>query len=214
MQNKNLVVISLFIVIALFGCLIYFYKSMQKDTVSLPLDMAPSLVRDYSVSFGENRKNIIVVEFLDPECESCALFHPMVKKVFKEYHTDIKLVIKYLPNHKNSKFATKILEASREQHKYNEVLSMIFEKQPLWAEHNNEKPELLWTFLAQIEGLDVDKLKEDMNNPKIEQIIDTDTKDAKIMSVRGTPTIFVNDKRLEVLSQKDLFDLVENEIYK
>ena len=151
MQNKNLVVISLFIVIALFGCLIYFYKSMQKDTVSLPLDMAPSLVRDYSVSFGENRKNIIVVEFLDPECESCALFHPMVKKVFKEYHTDIKLVIKYLPNHKNSKFATKILEASREQHKYNEVLSMIFEKQPLWAAHNNEKPELLWTFLAQIE---------------------------------------------------------------
>ncbi len=85
MQNKNLVVISLFIVIALFGCLIYFYKSMQKDTVSLPLDMAPSLVRDYSVSFGENRKNIIVVEFLDPECESCALFHPMIKKVFKEY---------------------------------------------------------------------------------------------------------------------------------
>ena len=34
------------------------------------------------------------------------------------------------------------------------------------------------------------------------------------MSVRGTPTIFVNDKRLEILSQKDLFDLVENEIYK
>jgi protein-disulfide isomerase len=214
MQNKNLVVISLFIVIALFGCLIYFYKSMQKDTVALPLDMAPSLVRDYSVSFGENRKNIIVVEFLDPECESCALFHPMVKKVFKEYHTDIKLVIKYLPNHKNSKFVTKILEASREQHKYNEVLSMIFEKQPLWAAHNNEKPELLWTFLTQIEGLDIDKLKEDMNNPKIEQIIDTDTKDAKMMSVRGTPTIFVNDKKLEVLSQKDLFDLVENEIYK
>ena len=56
--------------------------------------MAPSLVRDYSVSFGENRKNIIVVEFLDPECESCALFHPMVKRFFKEYHTDIKLVIK------------------------------------------------------------------------------------------------------------------------
>jgi protein-disulfide isomerase len=187
---------------------------MQKDTVALPLDMAPSLVRDYSVSFGENRKNIIVVEFLDPECESCALFHPMVKKVFKEYHTDIKLVIKYLPNHKNSKFVTKILEASREQHKYNEVLSMIFEKQPLWAAHNNEKPELLWTFLTQIEGLDIDKLKEDMNNPKIEQIIDTDTKDAKMMSVRGTPTIFVNDKKLEVLSQKDLFDLVENEIYK
>ncbi len=215
MQNKKLVIVSLFIVTALFGCLIYFYKSTQKEQkVALPLDMAPSLVRDYSVSFGENRKNIIVVEFLDPECESCALFHPMIKKVFKEYHTDIKLVIKYLPNHKNSKYVAKILEASREQHKYNEVLNMVFEKQPLWAQHNNEKPELLWTFLTQIEGLDVDKLKEDMNNPKIDEIIDTDTRDARSMNIRGTPVVFVNDKRLEVLSQKDLFDLVENEIYK
>lgn len=210
MQNKNIVIVSLFIVVALFGCLIYFYKSTQKEVVALPLDMAPSLVRDYSVSFGENRKNIIVVEFLDPECESCALFHPMVKKVFKEYHTDIKLVIKYLPNHKNSKFVAKILEASRGQHKYNEVLNVVFEKQSSWS----QKPELIWTFLAQIEGLDVDKLKDEMNNPKIDEIIDTDTKDARSMNIRGTPVVFVNDKRLEVLSQKDLFDLVENEIFK
>ena len=91
---------------------------------------------------------------------------------------------------------------------------MIFEKQPLWAQHNNEKPELLWTFLAQIEGLNIDKLKEDMKNPKIDEIIEIDTKDANALSVRGTPTIFVNEKRLQVLSQKDLFDLVESEIYK
>lgn len=210
MQNKNIVIVSLFVVVALFGCLIYFYKSTQKEPVALPVDMAPSLVRDYSVSFGENKKNIIVVEFLDPECESCALFHPMVKKVFKEYHSDIKLVIKYLPNHRNSKFVAKILEASREQHKYNEVLNVVFEKQSSWS----LKPELIWTYIAQIEGLDVDKLKEDMNNPKIEEIIDTDTKDARSMNIRGTPVVFVNDKRLEVLSQKDLFDLVENEIFK
>jgi protein-disulfide isomerase len=214
MQNKNIVIVSLFIVVALFGCLIYFYKSTQKEVVALPLDMAPSLVRDYSVSFGENRKNIIVVEFLDPECESCALFHPMVKKVFKEYHTDIKLVIKYLPNHKNSKFATKILEASREQHKYNEVLSMIFEKQPLWAQHNNEKPELLWELLTAIPNLDIAKLKNDMNNPKYDEIINTDTSDARKLGVRGTPTIFVNGVELKTLSTKALFDLVEAEIYK
>ncbi len=214
MKNKKLVGISLFVLVVLFISSAYFYKSSQKEVSTVSNDISPSLVRDYSMSFGENKKNIVVVEFLDPECESCAIFHPMVKKVLKEYYSDIKLVVKYIPNHKNSKFAIKILEASREQNKYNEVLNVIFEKQPLWAQHNNEKPELLWTLLAQIEDLNIDKLKEDMNNPKIEQIIQSDNKDATSLGIKGTPTIFVNEKKLDTLSQKELLDLVETEIYK
>jgi protein-disulfide isomerase len=213
MQNKKLVGISLVILVVLFMSLAYFYKSSQEVSTA-PKDVSSSFERDYSMSFGENKKNIIVVEFLDPECESCAIFHPIVKKVFKEYYTDIKLVVKYVPNHKNSKFAIKILEASREQNKYNEVLNVIFEKQSLWAAHNNEKPELLWTFLAEVEDLDIEKLKVDMNDPKIDKIIESDAKDANALGVKGTPTIFVNEKKLNTLSQKELFDLVETEIYK
>lgn len=137
-----------------------------------------------------------------------------MRKVYKEYHEDIQLVVRYIPNHKNSRFAVKILEASRVQNKYEEVLSVIFEKQPLWAEHNNEKPELLWEFLSVIPELDINKLKEDSKDPQIDKIMDIDTQDANQLNVRGTPTIFVNEKRLSVLSQKDLFDLVEAEIYK
>ncbi|MDD2291231.1 MAG: thioredoxin domain-containing protein [Aliarcobacter sp.] len=215
MQNKKLVGISLLVLIVLFIGLAYFYKNNQTQKETLLISSSnKSLVTAQSVSFGENKKNITIVEFLDPECESCAVFHPIMRKVYKEHYSDIKLVIRYLANHKNSKYAIKILEASREQNKYEEVLSLIFEKQPLWAEHNNEKPELIWTFLTQIEGLNIDKLKEDMKNPKIDEIIDNDAKDARILSVKGTPTVFVNEKKLERLSQKDLFDLVESEIYK
>jgi protein-disulfide isomerase len=215
MQNKNLVIITTFVLVIFFIVLTYFYKNSQGNNETLNIsNNGVSLEKEHSISFGENKKNIVVVEFLDPECESCALFHPMVKKLFKEYHSDIKLVVRYLANHKNSKFTIKILEAAREQNKYNEVLAVIFEKQSLWAQHNNEKPELLWTFLSEIVDLNIDKLKEDMNNPKIDQIIDIDAKDAKAYNVRGTPTIFVNEKKLDTLSQKELFDLVENEIYK
>ena len=215
MQNKKLVGISLLVLIVLFVGLAYFYKNNQTQKETLLISSSnKSLVTAQSVSFGENKKNITIVEFLDPECESCAVFHPIMRKVYKEHYSDIKLVIRYLANHRNSKYAIKILEASREQNKYEEVLSLIFEKQYLWAEHNNEKPELIWTFLTQIEGLNIDKLKEDMKNPKIDEIIDNDAKDARILSVKGTPTVFVKEKRLERLSQKDLFDLVESEIYK
>ena len=215
MQNKKLVGISLFVLVALFVGLAYFYKNNENTKeASLVSSSAASLIREHSMSFGDNKKNISVVEFLDPECESCAIFHPIMRKVYKEHYSDIKLVVRYLANHKNSKFAIKILEASREQNKYNEVLNVIFEKQSLWAQHNNEKPELLWTFLAQIEDLDIEKLKVDMNNPKIDKIIESDAKDANALGVKGTPTIFVNEKKLNTLSQKELFDLVETEIYK
>ena len=215
MQNKKLVLGTLVILVLLFVGLGYFYKinETKKEEVAT-LNKGSSLVRDHSIKFGENKKNISIVEFLDPECESCALFHPIMRKVYKEYHQDVQLVVRYMTNHKNSKFAIRILEASRVQNKYEEVLSVIFEKQPIWAEHNNEKPELLWEFLAQIPELDINKLKEDSKNQKIDEIMDMDMTDARELNVRGTPTIFVNEKRLSVLSQKDLFDLVEAEIYK
>lgn len=215
MQNKKLVLGTLVILVLLFVGLGYFYKNNEtkKEEVAT-LNKGSSLVRDHSIKFGENKKNISIIEFLDPECESCALFHPIMRKVYKEYHQDVQLVVRYMTNHKNSKFAIRILEASRVQNKYEEVLSVIFEKQPIWAEHNNEKPELLWEFLAQIPELDINKLKEDSKNQKIDEIMDMDMADARELNVRGTPTIFVNEKRLSVLSQKDLFDLVEAEIYK
>lgn len=215
MQNKKLVLGSLFGLIAIFVALAFFYKKdeVKKDELAV-LSKGDLLVREHSIKFGENKKNITVVEFLDPECESCAIFHPIVRKLYKEYHDEIQLVVKYIPNHANSKFAIKLLEASREQNKYEEVLNVIFEKQPLWAQHNNEKPELLWQFLAEVPELDINKLKEDFNNPKIDKIIDIDAKDARELGVRGTPSFFVNGKRLSALSEKDLFDLVESEIYK
>ncbi|MCG3678534.1 DsbA family protein [Aliarcobacter butzleri] len=215
MQNKKLILGSLVVIIAIFVSLTFLYKSeKQTEIVSSVSNINELLVRDYSMKHGENKKNIYVVEFLDPECESCALFSPVVRKLYKEYHEDIQIVIKYLANHKNSEFAIKLLEASREQNKYDEVLDVIFEKQPLWAQHNNEKPELLWELLTAIPNLDIAKLKNDMNNPKYDEIINTDTSDARKLGVRGTPTIFVNGVELKTLSAKALFDLVEAEIYK
>lgn len=211
MQNKNLVFISIFVVLIIFAGAVYFYKGSTTSNVG---NIGDTLLKEYSYKKGDNKKNIVVVEFMDPECESCALFHPIMKKLYKEYSDDILIVTKYLANHKNSKMAIEILEASREQNLYDEVLDVIFEKLPIWAKHNNEKPELLWEFLKEVSGLDIEKLKVDIKNPKIAEIIKQDRLDATSLNVRGTPTIFVNGVELENLSQKDLFDLVEKGIYK
>lgn len=211
MQNKNLVFISLFVVTALFIGAIYFYKG---STSNNRVNIDEILLKDYSYKKGENKKNIVVVEFMDPQCGSCAAFHPLLKKLYKEYSDDILIVTKYLANHKNSKVVIEMLEASREQNLYDEVLDIIFEKLPLWSQPNNEKPELLWELLKEVSGLDIMKLKTDMVNPKISEIIKQDKADAIALNVTGTPTIFINGVELASLSEKALFDLVEKDIYK
>lgn len=217
MQNKKLVLSTLVAVIAFFIGFSFFYKNDSKSTQNIAVEnINELLVRDYSYKMGDNSKNISVVEFLDPECESCAIYSTVVKRLYKEYYGDIQIVVKYLDNHKNSRFTIQILEAARVQGKYEEVLDMMFEKHSLWASHYSsvDKPELLWQFLKEISDLDIDKLKEDMKNPKIDEIIKQDREDANALGVRGTPTIFVNGKQLQELSHKALFDLVEKEIYK
>lgn len=218
MKNKNLVAVSLLVLVIVFIGLIYFYKSAENKkienvTSSSQYNQTP-FIRDYSPSFGENKKGIYVIEFLDPECESCAAFNSVVKEFYKQYYSDIKLVIRYVANHKNSDFAIKILEASRLQNKYFEVLDVIYKNQPKWAEHNNEKPELLWMFLKDIDGLDIEKLKVDMQNPDIKKRINLDLVDSQMLGVRGTPTIFINGKRLSKLSHDSLENLYISEAFK
>ncbi len=217
MQNKLLVLGSLVLIFVLYIAATFFYKSEQKsEQATIGQSKSELFVRDYSYKMGDNQKNITVVEFLDPECESCAIYSEVVKRLYKEYYKDIQIVVRYLDNHKNSRLTIQMLEAAREQGKYEEVLNMMFTNHSLWASHYSsvDKPELLWGFLKEISGLDIEKLKADMNNQKIDEIIAQDRADATALGVTGTPTLFVNGVMLKELSKKALFDLVEKEIYK
>lgn len=215
MKNKKIVLFTLILLVVGFIAAITAYQN-SVDTKNQELVVnsngAP-FSRDYSPAFGENKNNVIITEFLDPECEACSRFHPIIKEVFNDYKMETKLVIRYLANHENSKFAVRLLEAARLQNKYNEALEVIFKYQPKWAEHNNTNPGLLWNFLPEA-GLDMVKLKEDFQNNNIDEMLNLDRKDATTLGVRGTPSFYVNGKVLRKLSHKALLDLVESEIYK
>lgn len=215
MKNKKIV---LFIVVLLVIGFITAVTTYQNgvDTKNQELvtnNNGAPFFRDHSPSFGENKNQVIITEFLDPECESCSAFHPIIKEVFNDYKIETKLVIRYLANHENSKFAVRLLEAARLQNKYNEALDVMFKYQPKWAQHNNTKPELLWDFLPEA-GLDMVQLKADFESNNIDKMLNFDKMDASTLGVRGTPTFFVNGKKLRELSHKALLDLVESEIYK
>lgn len=217
MQNKKIVFVSIIALIAIFVvAMIVFQKDKTDKIEKLAQDNSSGapFVRDHSIKFGDNKKNVVITEFTDPQCPSCRAFYPAIYNIYKENYEDISLVIRYLDNHQNSKFAIKILEASRAQDKYKEVQKLIYQYQPVWGDPTKPNPEILWTFLPNIEGLDVEKLKQDFATINVDKMLELDRKDATTLGVRGTPSFFVNGKELKNLIYQEFEDLVESEIYK
>ncbi len=189
----------------------YYKKSQAENYTFLVKESAEIFVRDYSPRYGNKDAKVFLIEFLDPECESCRMFYPAVKKLITEFDGKVQLVVRYAPFHRNSKVAIRALEAARKQGKYWEAMELLFEHQPKWGSHHNPQPQVIFKLLPQI-GLDMDKLNLDMKDPEIGKIIEQDTKDLRQLEVRGTPTFFVNGKPLQRFNFQELRSLIRSEV--
>ena len=212
MQNKNTIVISIIVLIATFIGGAYFYKDAQtKKSIALAKEKALLFERPYSYTIGSKDAKVQLVEFFDPACGTCAMFHPYVKEILKKYDGEIKLVLRYAPFHKNSNHAVKMLEGARQQGMFMEVLEFMFATQKYWIDHHVVKPEVLWQGLGNIKGLDMAKLAEFVKDPKNDAPIIQDLEDAKTLGVTKTPGYIVNGKPLQNFGLDNLIDLIESE---
>ena len=189
-----------------------YYKKQQVEKFGfMAQENASTFIRDHSQTLGSDDAKVYLVEFSDPACETCSAFHPFVKKLMAVNPGKIKLVVRYAPFHDGADYFVKILEAARKQGKYWETLDVMYKTQNFWASHHNPQPQLIWKFLPKT-GLDITKLKVDMNDPEITRIIQQDLADAKTLNVRKTPGFFVNGKPLTSFGYEQLQELVESEI--
>lgn len=215
MKNKIIIVsIAFLILIAGFFAATKMYKSGESERLGfMAKEDFSKFVPDYAPKLGPSNPEVYLVEFLDPECESCRQFYPYVKMIMQEHEGKIQLVVRYAPFHPNSKYAIKILEAARKQGKYWETLEVLFRHQPEWGSHHNPRPELIWNYLPQL-GLDLEKLRDDMKDPAIEAMIEKEVQDLKDLGVRGTPQFYVNGRPLETFGLEPLKDLIQSELNK
>jgi protein-disulfide isomerase len=55
------------------------------------------LIRMHSPTLGNMQAKVVIVEFLDPACETCRSFYPLVKQMMAANPNDIRLVLRYAP---------------------------------------------------------------------------------------------------------------------
>ncbi|MCF6245760.1 MAG: DsbA family protein [Desulfobacula sp.] len=201
-----IVLIGLFVVTGL-----YYKKEQARMYDFMAQNNASTFVREHSQTLGDDDAKVFVVEFMDPACETCAAFSPLVKQIMAINPGKIKLVLRYAPFHDGADYFVKILEAAKKQGKYWETLDIMFKTQSSWASHNNPQPQKIWQFLPKA-GLDLEQIKKDMKDPAILKIIEQDLADAKTLNVRKTPGFFVNGKPLETFGREQLYQLIQSEI--
>src|SRR5688572_29803931 len=99
------------VLVAIFAVAVGLYRRSQRAehervVAEAKVDQSNSVfVRPHSHILGPANAKVTVVEFLDPECESCRAIYPMVKHLLQEYEGSVRLVVRYMPLHPNSVYA-------------------------------------------------------------------------------------------------------------
>lgn len=129
--------------------------------------------------------------------------------MLEKYPNDLKLVIKHfpLPTHKAARPASVAALAANNQGKFWEFHAKLFENYRALDEKKIEE-------IAVELGLDMEKFAVDQKSPEIAALIERDLKNGREIGVRGTPTIFLNGKRVKIRSTQGFQQLIEAEIAK
>src|SRR5262249_41258026 len=141
---------------------------------------------------GPSDAKVTVVEFADYQCPFCGQAEGLMNQVLASYPKEVRLVYKQFPLstiHPQAMAASKAALAAGRQGKYWEMHDLIFRNQ------RDLSPEKL-TQLAGSLQLDVMQFQKDMESPEVLAQISREQQEGKSADVVGTPTIFVNGKRL------------------
>jgi protein-disulfide isomerase len=172
---------------------------------------AAALDSSHSPTEGDPAAKVHIVEFLDPACETCAQFYPLVRRILAENPNHVRLSIRHLAFHDGSEFAVRVLEASRKQDRYWQTLEALFASQHQWAPNHVAQPELVMQAVSGV-GLDTQRLTADMNAPEVGERIAKDLAAAMALKVTATPEYFVNGRPLPSFGDAQLLALVNEEL--
>ncbi len=134
---------------------------------------------------------------------------PLLEQVLEKYPDDVKIVFKNFPlrNHKFALKAATAALAAESQGKFWEFHDLLFKN---YNKLNDQKISEIALEL----GLDQTEFEKKMKDPKITAMIRRDVRDGAQAGVRGTPTIFINGRRLNDRSLEGFQATIDTELQK
>ena len=208
-RNSPIFYIGIFVAV-IFIFIIVLGQNTPNVTPSLQAIDDKELVTDSNPVLGFKDSRVTIVEFLDYNCPSCKAFSPALKNLLEGNKNRLRVVLRHYPlvglsGHESSYLAAQAVQAANKFGKAEDMHYALLEA----SEINKENIILI----AERLEINKDEFSKKLDSDEIRAEVDKDLDAAKKLQVRGTPTIFLNGKQLD-LQKQDLNTLILAEINK
>lgn len=158
---------------------------------------------------GPEDAPVTIAVFSDFQCPYCARVSQLLDPVMEKNPDAVRIVYKHypLPNHKMARSAALASYAAYKQGKFWEYHDELF------ANMRSLSPEK-FEEIATTLGLDPEQFKKDMSSTAAMQQIQRDMMAAKKVGVRGTPSIYINGRKLKKRSPEAIQEIIDEELKK
>jgi len=159
-------------------------KEMQSQAQGAITANAAQLFAGSVTTMGNPKGNVTVVEFFDYQCMHCKKMKPVLADLLKKDKSLRVIYMEFPIFGKSSEVASRAALAAAMQGKYQAMHNALFDNEKHLDEDSVMKA-------AKAAGLDVNKLKQDMQSEKVTKMLDTNRQLAEKLHLMGTPAFIV-----------------------
>lgn len=167
-------------------------KKMEEKNKPLSAEVQSKIAASDAPAFGPPNAKVTVVEFSDFQCPFCSRAASVVTQIREKFGSQVRFVFRQFPLgfHKHAQLAAQAALAANAQGKFWEYHDLLFKNQTALDEPALEK------YATQL-GLDPTKFKGALNDKETAAKVEADKALGNLAGVQGTPTMFVNGKRIQ-----------------
>ncbi len=159
--------------------------------IVIPSETILPSIEDDDPIIGPKDAELTIIEFGCFTCPYTKNAEPIVRKVIEHYKGRVNFQFKtfYIPSHNESFSSALAAECAREQEKYLEYHNRLFEMQDSLNRGT-------YISIAKELNLDVERFKECLDTERYREEVESDSLMGIYAGVVGTPTFFINDRKI------------------
>ncbi len=204
------------VVLAGVGVLLYVMRSGDAPALEpVPVVMDPT-ARPPGIPIGPEDAPVVIYEFADFQCPGCAQYATFVMPLVKERLVQdgtVRYVYYDFPLvsiHQHAFLASRAGRCANEQGRFWEYHDILYGRQPRWSGVRDATP-LFVEYAADI-GLDRSAFEACLRSDRYAEEVSQNMRFGESLGVTGTPSIFVNSRRLaQIPSFSELERIVREE---
>lgn len=158
---------------------------------------------------GSTSSGITLTEYGDFECPACTAYYPVVEQVYAKYKDQIQFQYRNFPLrqiHLHAMQAHRAAVAANNQGKFWDMYDLLYKNRDSWSQESD--PSATFRSYAQSLSMDMARYDGDVKSELTNAIINADIAEGQKLGVTGTPSFFINGKKIDNPRDADAFNKV------